>query len=183
MINPESLTEKVNDDRTLLEYIAQFVPLYHEYKKKDLIREIDALIREHLHSSLQKDIRDLRYIHKKLVNSDFFSEAKSVESAIIQTDMIAKKILHAKQGYSAIWGAIKVGKPELTKLMHYDAHVLKKSFLLSDLITKAQENIKDDKNDECCKIIEEYSQYLITFEDLIDGRDEVILGFNPSIVM
>ncbi|MDD1729272.1 MAG: hypothetical protein LUQ50_09390, partial [Methanospirillum sp.] len=132
MINPESLIQKVNDDQTLLECIAQYVPLYHEYKKKDLIREIDALIRDNLHSSLQTYIRNLRWIHKELINKDLFPEASQVESAIIQTDIIAKKILHAKQGYSAIWKAIKVGQKELSNLMYYDANLLEKVHLLGD---------------------------------------------------
>ncbi|KAF5091266.1 hypothetical protein KHC33_06410 [Methanospirillum sp. J.3.6.1-F.2.7.3] len=176
MIDTNSLINKVKEDRSIIEYISLFVPKYRGYKEKELRREVDALIRKQLHSTLHIYIRDLRWIEKELINADMNTLGSYIESSITQTDIISKKILHAKQGYSAVWQSIKTGKEELTELIHYDASLLGKIQEIKEPIAKIREQIRKKNYDECDQFIEEYSLFLISFDGIFNGREEVILG-------
>ncbi|QXO95338.1 hypothetical protein KSK55_02740 [Methanospirillum purgamenti] len=180
MDTAQEIITKMNDDRSLIEYISRYVPLYRGYKEKDVRREIDAQIRDKLFRKLHKIIDDLTWCKRELINSDQFNLGKSVEQTIIQTDILANKISHAKQGYSAIWQAIKIDTEDLSKLITYDASLFEQSKKISDISLTMKTEIKQRNVENFSQCMETYETCLIQFSNLFDCRDEIIRGISPD---
>ena len=66
------MTQDVKGQMRLSERIAAFLPGFHGYKEKEVRRESDRLIRNHLYMKLQIERNDLRDIMQKLADRRYF---------------------------------------------------------------------------------------------------------------
>ena len=115
---------KVQGQMSLPERIAAFVPGFHGYKEKEIRRESDRLIRNHLYMKLSIEKNDLREIEQKLADRRYFDVLTDMDRLLAKMDRVVEKVNHASYGYSGFFDAVKVREENLDRVIDFDNQLL-----------------------------------------------------------
>ena len=108
MSDNNDILSKVKGQMNLPERIAAFVPGFRGYKEKEIRRESDRLIRNHLYMKLQIERSDLKDIEQKLADRRYFDVLTDMDRLVAKMDRVVEKVNHASYGYSGFFDAVKV---------------------------------------------------------------------------
>ena len=104
----------------LSERIAAFIPGFRGYKEKEIRRESDRLIRNHLYLKLSIEKNDLREINQKLADRRYFDVLTDMDRLSAKMDRVVEKVNHASYGYSGFFDAVKVKEDNLDSMIAFD---------------------------------------------------------------
>lgn len=160
----------------LSERIAAALPGFRGYKEKELRRESDKLIRNHLTLKLSKGKDNVRNISQKIADKRYLDTLTDVDRLVAKMDRITEKINHASYGYSGFFDIVKIKEENLDRMIAYDNQLLDNVNALNDSIDalKAQLLVGDytSLKDKIQVIANKYEM----LEDSFDKRQEVIVG-------
>ena len=160
----------------LSERIAAFIPGFRGYKEKEMRRESDRLIRNHLYLKLSNAKSDLRTIFQKLSDRRYFDVLTDMDRLVAKMDRVVEKVNHANSGYTGFFDAVKVKEDALDRMIDFDNKLIDG---VTDVATeigafKAELASGDTKNMKTR--IQNITDKLENFESTFDSRDEVIMG-------
>jgi hypothetical protein len=160
----------------LPERIAAFVPGFRGYKEKEIRRESDRLIRNHLYMKLQIERSDIKDVEQKLADRRYFDVLTDIDRLVAKMDRVVEKVNHASYGYSGFFDAVKVREDNLDNMITFDNKLLdgvtaltaEVDALKADLASGATSNLKTR--------VQNVTDKLDSFENTFDQRNEVIMG-------
>ena len=160
----------------LSERIAAALPGFRGYKEKELRRESDKLIRNHLYLKLTRDKDNVRSISQKIADKRYLDILPDIDRLTAKMDRIAEKVNHASYGYSGFYDIVKIKEENLDHMIAYDNQLLDSFNALTadidalkiQLLGGDYSNLKDK--------IQGVADKLEMLEDTFDRRQEVILG-------
>jgi len=162
----------------LSEKIAAALPGFRGYKEKELRRESDKLIRNHLTLKLSKAKDNVKSISQKIADRRYFDVLEDVDRLNAKMDRITQKINHASYGYAGFFDVVKVKEENLDRMIAFDNQLLDSVNALTAEIDafKAQLMNGDYKNlkDSVQSVTDKFE----LLEDTFDKRQEVIMGVN-----
>ena len=168
--------EKAKKQMRLSERILAAMPGFRGYKEKELRRESDRLIRNHLYRRLSEAKSDLKDVFQKLSDRRLFEVLTDVDRLVAKFDRVAAKIDHASYGYAGFFNIVKVEEANLDRMIDFD------NKLVDDVekIINEVEAFKTEVMKQEIKKAKERTQHLVEtledFEKTFDKRGEVILG-------
>jgi hypothetical protein len=160
----------------LSERIAAALPGFRGYKEKELRRESDKLIRNHMYMKLSNSKHDLRSVFQKISDRRYLDILPEMDRLMAKIDRVAEKVNHASYGYSGFFDIVKVKEENLDRMIAFDNQLLDSVNALTvdieafkaQLLSGDYANLKDK--------IQAVADKLEAFEDTFDKRQEVILG-------
>jgi hypothetical protein len=160
----------------LSERIAAALPGFRGYKEKELRRESDKLIRNHMYMKLSNSKNDLRSVFQKISDRRYLDILPEMDRLMAKIDRVAEKVNHASYGYSGFFDIVKVKEENLDRMIAFDNQLLDSVNTLTvdieafkaQLLSGDYANLKDK--------IQAVADKLEAFEDAFDKREEVILG-------
>jgi hypothetical protein len=160
----------------LSERIAAALPGFRGYKEKELRRESDKLIRNHMYMKLSNSKNDLRSVFQKISDRRYLDILPEMDRLMGKIDRVAEKVNHASYGYSGFFDIVKVKEENLDRMIAFDNQLLDSVNALTvdieafkaQLLSGDYANLKDK--------IQAVADKLEAFEDTFDKRQEVILG-------
>lgn len=160
----------------LSEKIAAALPGFRGYKEKELRRESDKLIRNHLHLKLSKDKDNIRSISQKIADKRYLDVLTDIDRLTAKMDRVTEKVNHASYGYSGFFDVVKVKEENLDRMITFDNQLLDSVNALTadidafktQLLSGDYSNLKDK--------IQAITGKLELLEDTFDKREEVVLG-------
>jgi hypothetical protein len=150
---------------------AKIIPGYHGYKKKEIRRESDKLLRDHLVKQLSIVKNDLSSIEEEAASSAP-GILKKLEDMLTELDTFSRKIQHANYGFGEMFGTDKVQEPELDKLIEFDRSVVETIISLQKGIKELGAHLDEDSDDKVKEIrgfIKDATSYYAQREDFIQG--------------
>ncbi len=158
------------------ERIAAAIPGFRGYKEKELRRESDKLIRNHLHLKLSESKDDLKSVFQKLSDRRYFDVITDMDRLMAKVDRINERVNHASYGYSGFFNIVKVTEENLDRMIDFDNMLVDEADgLVADVDAfKAEIARGDTKNLK--ERIQGITDKVETFEEMFDKRAEVILG-------
>ena len=114
------LREKVTEALGGLEQLAAKVPGYKGYKEKEMRREADKLLREHLARQFEEQRRRIPDLQKQLISSGQIGFLDDLESGGMKLQILIDRLKTASYGYAGFFDAIKVKEPQLDALYEFD---------------------------------------------------------------
>lgn len=176
MSDSKDLYAEAKDQMRLSERIAAAIPGFRGYKEKELRRESDKLIRNHLYLKLSKEKSDLKDIFQKLADRRYMDVLTDMDRLMAKVDRVVEKVNHASYGYSGFFDVVKVREEALDKMIDFDNKLVDGvNSLTADVdafkADVAQNEFKNSK-DRIQSIVNDVE----AFEGTLDKRDEVILG-------
>jgi len=166
----------VKGQMRLSERIAAFVPGFHGYKEKELRRESDKLIRNHLYLKLSADKSDLRDISQKLTDRRYFDVMTDMDRLLAKMDRVVEKVNHAPYGYSGFFDAVKVREENLDHMIDFDNKLIDGVTALSTEIDAFKSDLASGQTSNLKTRVQNVTDKLESLEDTFDQRNEVIQG-------
>lgn len=166
---------KVEEEKRLSEKIMTVIPGFRGYKEKELRREADKLIRNHLYEKLSEAKSDLKETYQGLVDNRIIETWTGMDRLIAKFDRVSEKINHAFYGYSGFFDAIKIKEDRLDGLIKFDSNLLGS---INETVAKAQKfksEVADRKFVEAKTRIEELLKDIDSLEETFNRRKSAIL--------
>ncbi|MGD0995929.1 MAG: hypothetical protein ABR909_10460 [Candidatus Bathyarchaeia archaeon] len=167
---------KVQGQMSLPERIASFIPGFRGYKEKELRRESDRLIRNHLYLKLSIEKTDLREISQKLADRRYFDVLTDMDRLLAKMDRVVEKVNHASYGYSGFFDAVKVREENLDHMIDFDNKLLDGINALTTEIDAFKADLASGVTTNLKTRVQSVTDKLESLENTFDQRNEVILG-------
>ncbi len=110
-------------ETSIFEKIELLVPGFHGYKKKELLREDDRLVRGRVAEILEQAKRELERALQRCAIVGC-PQLVAIENLRKKVMMLEGRIKHAEAGYRGYFDRIKFKENELKKLLEYDARMI-----------------------------------------------------------
>jgi hypothetical protein len=176
MSENKDVYSEVKGQMRLSERIAAFVPGFRGYKEKELRRESDRLVRNHLYRKLSAAKTSLRKISQKLADRRYMDVLTDVDRLLAKMDRVAEKVNHASYGYSGFFDAVKVNEENLDRLIDFDNKLVENITILSIEIDAFKAEFASGVTTNLKVRIQAVGDKVENLEDTFDTRQEVILG-------
>ena len=168
----------VKSQMRLSERIAAFLPGFRGYKEKELRRESDRLIRNHIYLKLSTAKTDLRTISQKLADRRYLDVMTDMDRLLAKMDRVVEKVNHASYGYSGFYDAVKVKEENLDRMIDFDNKLIDNVTALSTEIDAFKAELASGVTANLKTRVQAVTDKLESLEDTFDKREEVILGVN-----
>jgi uncharacterized coiled-coil protein SlyX len=168
----------VKGQMRLSERIAAFIPGFRGYKEKEIRRESDRLIRNHLYLKLSTAKTDLRNINQKLADRRYFDILTDMDRLVAKLDRVTEKINHASYGYTGLFDAVKVKEENLDRMIAFDNQLLESINAVIAEIDTFKTELANGETKNLKVRIQTVTDKLESLEDTFDKRAETILGVN-----
>ncbi|MGD0450799.1 MAG: hypothetical protein ABSA79_07085 [Candidatus Bathyarchaeia archaeon] len=176
MSDKNDVTSNVQGQMRLSERIAAFVPGFHGYKEKEIRRESDRLIRNHLYLKLSIEKNDLREIEQKLADRRYFDVLTDMDRLLAKMDRVVEKVNHASYGYSGFFDAVKVREDSLDRMIDFDNKLLDGVTALATEIDAFKADLASGATANLKTRVQNVIDKLESLENTFDQRNEVIMG-------
>jgi hypothetical protein len=176
MSEEKDVYKETKDQMRLSERIAAFIPGFRGYKEKEIRRESDRLIRNHLYLKLNAARNDLRTIQQKLVDRRYVDVVTDMDRLSAKMDRIVEKVNHASYGYTGFFDAVKVKEEALDRMIAFDNQLIDGITTLSTEVDAFKTDLNSGATSNLAAHVQGVTDKLESFEDTFDKRNEVILG-------
>lgn len=160
----------------LSERILASIPGFRGYKEKELRRESDRLIRNHLYRRLSEAKSDLKDVFQKLSDRRLFEVLTDMDRLVAKFDRIAEKVNHASYGYTGFFNVVKVEEENLDKMIDFDNQLIDDVEKLVNEVNEFKVEVTRQEIKKARERIQHLVETLEAFEETFDKRGEVILG-------
>jgi hypothetical protein len=114
------LREKVAGALGGLEQLVVKIPGYKGYKEKEMRREADKLLREHLARQFEEQRRRIPELQKQLISSGRIGFLDDLEDGGLKLQILIDRLKTASYGYAGFFDAVKVKEKQLDALYDFD---------------------------------------------------------------
>ena len=168
--------EKAKKEMRLSEKIAAELPGFRGYKEKEIRRETDKLIRNHLYRKLREAADSVKDVFRELSERRVQEVLTDMDRLVMKFDRVAEKINHASYGYTGFFNVVKVEEDKLDKMIEFDGNL---TDYVEKIVDEASTFKKEVMNGEVEKVREHIGNLrdlLESLEETFDERGETILG-------
>jgi len=160
----------------LSERIAAALPGFRGYKEKELRRESDKLIRNHLYLKLSKDKDNVKSISQRIADKRYLDILADVDRLNAKMDRITEKVNHASYGYSGFFNIVKIKEENLDRMITFDNQLVDSVNDLTAQIDGLKSQLLGGDYTNLKEKIQAVTDKLELLEDTFDKRQEVIVG-------
>jgi len=172
----KGMYEKAKEEMRLSERILAELPGFRGYKEKELRRESDKLIRNHLYQRLTEARKDLKEIFQKLSDSRLHEVLTDMDRFIMRFDRVSEKINHGSYGYAGFFNIVKVEEEKLDKMIEFDTGLMDNVDKIVEETTAFKKEVVKQNFEKVNEHIQNLSEMLEELEETFSGREEVIMG-------
>jgi hypothetical protein len=158
------------------ERIVAAIPGFRGYKEKELRRESDKLIRNHLYNKLSKSKNDLKSVFQKLSDRRYFDVLTDMDRLMAKVDRVTAKVNHASYGYSGFFNIVKVKEENLDRMIDFDNKLVDAAEVLAADVDVFKAEIAKGETKNVKEKVQSITDKIEAFEETFDKRAEVILG-------
>ena len=176
MSEKKDFYQKAKKQMRLGERILAAIPGFRGYKEKELRRESDRLIRNHLYRRLSEAKTDLKDVFQKLSDRRLFEVLTDVDRLVARFDRVAAKIDHASYGYAGFFNIIKVEEGNLDRMIDFDNQLIDGVEKIVSEVDAFKAEVMKQEIKKAKERVQHLGETLEALEDTFDKRGEVILG-------
>lgn len=159
-----------------LEKLATKIPGYSGYKEKELRREADKLLRDHLARQLNAERRRLLDVQNTLISAGMLDLIDDVDDLTTRLQTLADRVQHASYGYAGFFDAVKVKEEQLDALYNFDNAMVTRVDEIQAGIEALAQAIEQREKTALNQAIASLRDLLRELNDLFLQRKEAITG-------
>lgn len=116
--------EGARASRNFLERLGEKIPGYRGFQDRELRRDVDRLLREHLASELGRLKSVLRDRARAYTDAGKIGALNGFDRVDRQLDGLSQAIRFSDYGAAGLFDPVKIGEPELQRLYEFDLSVV-----------------------------------------------------------
>lgn len=178
MSEKKDIYEKTKKEMRLSERIVAALPGFRGYKEKELRRESDRFIRDHLYLKLSDARKDLKTVFQKLSDRRSFDVLTDMDRLVAKLDRVAEKVNHASYGYAGFFDAVKIEEEALDRMIDFDNKLIEDVDSMVSEVDAFKSEVMKQKFDKAKERVQGLTDTVESFEEAFDKREEAILGAN-----
>ncbi len=169
----ETIEKKMNNDRSLVERIALYIPSYKGYRQKNLRRDEDRAVRQEVARTLEAVKGDLATVQRSTVgNLELMRDTERIRS---KTDKYYIDVKKAVGGYSSFHDSTKILEKDLDNLISWDAKLIDDAESLK-MQTKAVLDATNRETSTLGNLLRELEKTVDQLSEDYLGRESVMKG-------
>lgn len=176
MSEKKDLYSKAKSQMRLSERVAAFIPGFRGYKEKELRRESDKLLRNHLNLKLSAAKNDLKATAQRLSDRRYLDVLTDMDRLIAKMDRVVEKVNHASYGYTGFFDVVKIKEENLDRMIAFDAELLDEVERLATDVAAFKAELNSGETKNLKTKIQNLTDKIDAFEGTFDKREETILG-------
>ncbi len=176
MSERKGIVEKAKGEMRLSERIVAALPGFRGYKEKELRRESDRLIRNHIVERLTIARKDVKEVFQKLSDNKMQEVLTDMDRFVMRFDRVMQKINHASYGYAGFFNIVKIEEGKLDKMIEFDSGLLDETERIVTETDAFKKEVVKQKFEKTRSHLDSLESMLEELEEKFDGRDEVIKG-------
>ena len=118
------LRDTVSDHLGGFESLVNKIPGYSGYKDKELRREADNLLRQHMAAQLAEQLSRAEDVTGQMLTGPGMSQLDDMGKGNTRLQTLIDKVKTAAQGYAGFFDAVKIKEEQLDILYEYDERML-----------------------------------------------------------
>jgi hypothetical protein len=155
------------------EKLVSKIPGYAGYKEKEMRREADKLLRDHIYRVLTEQRRRIEDIQANL-GVEQIEVVEDLGKTRRRLQTLADTVHTAAYGYSGLFDAVRVKEEELDALYSFDNGLLSESEAISANVDSLQAAI--DNGEGVSGAIRDLLQTITRLQELYNRRQDAIVG-------
>lgn len=172
----DDLRHTVSDHMGGLETLAAKIPGYSGYKEKEMRREADVLLRQHVAGKFGEQLRRAEEVASQMLTGPGVSQLDDMGKGNTRLQTLIDKIETAAQGYAGFFDAVKIKEDELDTLYEFDHQMLLKVDEIAASIDKVQAALDGGEASPLAPTVRDYVASVTNCSALFDRRRDTILG-------
>jgi hypothetical protein len=170
------LRQTVSDNLSKLEVLAAKIPGYSGYKEKEMRREADVLLREHLARQLGQQLSRAEDVAAQMLTGPGLMQLDELGQGNTRLQTLIDKVKTAAQGYAGFFDAVKVKEDELDRLYEFDQQMLLKATEIGAGIDQLQTALDGGQAEAIAPAVRGYVKAVTDSSSLFDQRRDMITG-------
>ena len=167
------LRDVVTEGMSGFEKLVAKIPGYKGYKEKEMRREADKLLRDHIYGVLTEQRRRIEDIQGEL-GVEHIEHVEQIGKARRRLQTLADTVHTAAYGYAGLFDAVKVKEEELDALYAFDDDLLTQSAAVAERIDSLQAAI--DNSESPKGAIRDLTDTITELQNVYNRRKDVIIG-------
>jgi len=176
MSNNNDVYTQAKGQMRLFERIGAALPGFKGYKEKELRRESDKLVRNHLVLKLSRAKDVFRSVFQKVTDRRYLDVLTDMDRLTAKFDRITEKINHAPYGFSGFFDVIKVKEESLDRMITFDNQLIDYIDVLSTVVDDFKAQLVAGDYGDLRGKVQVVADKLEALEVVFDKRKEVIMG-------
>lgn len=158
------------------ERILAAIPGFRGYKEKELRRESDKLIRNHLSQKLAQTRANFKTIFQKVSDNRQLDLFPDMDRLSAKFDRVTERVNHASYGYSGFFDIVKIQEEALDRMTDFDNQLIDQVNSIAVEVHAFKSEVSKQKFDNAKDHLQNLTGSLETFDETLDKREEVIMG-------
>ncbi len=172
----KSPLKKVEGEKAILEKISLAIPGFRGYKLKEMRREADRLIRDHIYRKLVETKSSMREIFQRLAINKVTDVLADTDRLIAKFDRVAELINHAPYGYAGFFNAVKIEEDDLENMIDFDTKLVGNAKEVEAKVKQFRGEVMGGKFDSAGVQVSDIRMAVEALESAFNERKEVIMG-------
>lgn len=151
-------------------FFGRIIPQYRGYKRREVRRISDKVLRDHLVKELTKAKDTIKMLEEGMIDNAP-EIVEDLEKVLMEMDTFVNKINHADYGYMETGTrALRIGEDEIERLLDFDKATIETVIEIQDLVDALTDTVNTNE-------ILELRKKLRAATTAYEQRDEYMRGF------
>jgi hypothetical protein len=169
----DDLRDTLADQSSWFEELVNRIPGYSGYKEKEMRRQADDLLRQHLARQFAEQLTKAEDVTGQLLTGPGLAQLDDMGQANTRLQTLIDKIKTAAQGYAGFFDAVKVKEAELDSLYEFDNKMTRQVREVSEAIDQIQ--VALDEGGNIAPAVRHYTKSVTDSSTLFDKRRDALL--------
>jgi len=170
----DDMRERVRAGQTgVLENILNAIPGYGGYRDKQLRRDADRLLREHIVRELTQQLRKIPALQRRMIEAGQLHLVDDLERVARRLQTLGDQVRTAASGYAGFFDAVKIREAELDRLYEFDQALVTEIPRLSESIAALETAISSQAG--VAEAIRDLGEEVDRLAEYWRGRREVVV--------
>ena len=170
------LRDTISDHLSGLESLVNKIPGYKGYKEKEMRREADTLLRNHLAQQLGDQLSRAEDVTNQMLVGPGISHLDEMGKGNTRLQTFIDKVKTAAQGYAGFFDAIKVKEDQLDTLYEFDQGMVAQVDEIAASIDAVQAALYSGDASAIAPAVHSYVKTVSDSSSAFDKRKDAILG-------
>jgi hypothetical protein len=160
----------------LSERLLAEIPGFRGYKQKEIRRESDKLIRNHLTIKLTTARTNFKTIFQRMADNRQLDVLTDMDRLSAKFDRVIEKISHASYGYSGFFDAVKIQEAALDRMTNFDNQLIDQVNSISTEVDAFKTEVSKQNFANAKDRVQNLTDTVETLDETLSKREEVIMG-------
>jgi len=168
-----NLLDNIKDEMSGIEKLVSKIPGYKGYKEKELRREADKLLREHIANRLRTVKTQLDGLQVDLIGAGKIDLLDEAGSAATQIQTFIDRLRTASYGYAGLFDAARIKEDDLDRVYEFDSALVSYADRIEGAIGRARAGLEGEEARSLILMIRDLAREANT---TFDERQDVLRG-------